>query len=89
MQDTTSSESRDPDKTRSNVTALGKRSGTDSDKMEMNDQSQDVLEWLQNFKENLEESRNPLCLAHISQEGSDSERSTKVAEKSRIEEALY
>ena len=83
MQDTTSSESRDPDKTRSDVTALGSRSGTDSDKMEMDDQSHDVLEWLQNFTENL---KNPETFlpAHISQEGSDSERSTKVVEKSKL-----
>ena len=43
MQDTTSSESQDPDKTRSDSQASGDRSGTDSDRMDTNDQLQGVL----------------------------------------------
>ena len=76
MQDTTPSESQDPDKTRSDSPASGNRDGTDSDKMDRDYQSQAVPEWLQNFTENLEESEIPVP-AHTSQEDSDSERSYK------------
>ena len=86
MQDTTPSESQDPDKTRSDSPASGNRDGTDSDKMDRDYQSQAVPEWLQNFTENLEESEIPVP-AHTSQEDSDSERSTKGIGKINIREA--
>ena len=77
-----------PDKTRSDVTGLGNRSGTESDKMERDDESQDVPEWLQNFTENLEEPEIP-APAHISREDSDSERPTKVVEKSKLRKRSF
>ena len=83
MQDTTPSESQDPDKTRSDSLASGNRDGTDSDKMERDDQSQAVPEWLQNFPENLEEPQIPVP-AHTSQEDSDLERPTKLVEKHNL-----
>ena len=77
-----------PDKTRSDVTGLGNRSGTESDKMERDDESQDVPEWLQKFTENLEDPEIPVP-AHISREDSDSERPTKVVEKSKFRKRSF
>ena len=88
MQDTTPSESQDPHKTRSESPASGNRDGTDSDKMERDDQSQAVPEWLQNFTENLEEPEIPVA-AHISQQDSDSERPTKLVEKYIKKHGIY
>ena len=83
MQDTTPSESQDPDKTRSDSLASENRDGTDSDEMERDDQLQDVPEWLQNFTEHLVDPEIPVA-AHFSQKDSDSERPTKVLEKSKL-----
>ena len=88
MQGTTPSESQDPDKTRSDSLASGNRDGTDSDKMERDDQSQAVPEWLQNFPENLEEPQIPVP-AHTSQEDSDLERPTKLVEKSKFRKRRF
>ena len=77
-----------PDKTRSDVTGLGNRSETESDKMEMDDQSQDVPEWLQNFTENFEDPEIP-APAHISREDSDLEHPTKVVGKSKLRKRSF
>ena len=76
-----------PDKTWSDATALGNRSGTESDNMERDDQSQDVPEWLQNFTENLEDPEISVH-AHISRQDSDSERPTKVVAKKKRKRSL-
>ena len=77
-----------PGTTRSDVTALGDPSGAVSDRMETENQSQDVPEWLQNFTENLE-IPEILVPAQISQEGSDSECSTIVVENSNFKGAHF
>ena len=80
MQVKTSSESQDPNKTRSDSLASGDRNATNLHRMDTDDQMQGVPEWLEDFTENLDEPEIPVP-AHISQEDSDSERPTKVVEK--------
>ena len=88
MQDTTPSESQDPDKTRSDSLASGNRDGTDSDKMERDDQSQAVPEWLQTFTENLEDPEIPVP-ALIFYRRLRFGTFYKGIEKIKIKEALY
>ena len=70
--------------------AAGNRMQETQDRMDTEDRTQEVPEWLQNFSESLEIPEIHLP-AHISQEGSDSEGSTKekVVDKSNYGNTVF
>ena len=75
MQDTTSSESQDPEKTRSDLQTSRNRSETDPDKKDTDDRLQ-LPEWFEDFTENPEDPESPVHTRN-SRENSDSDRPTK------------